>query len=44
MKILGIGAEGSSLQWRTVRRIAAGWVGTLPIGAVFGAALASWLA
>ena len=40
MKILGIGAEGSSLQWLTARRIVVAWVGTLPVGA----ALASWLA
>jgi PiT family inorganic phosphate transporter len=42
--ILGIGAEGASLRARTVRRIGAAWAGTLPLAAVLGAALASWLA
>ena len=42
--ILGIGAEGASLRGPTVRRIAAAWVGTLPVAAILGAGLASWLA
>lgn len=42
--IVGLGADGASLRGPTVRRIAAAWVGTLPIAAVLGAGLASWLA
>ncbi len=42
--ILGIGAEGASLRGPTVRRIAAAWVGTLPVAAALGAAFAWWLA
>ncbi len=38
--LFGIGAEGATLQRRTVRRITAAWVGTLPLAAALGAALA----
>ena len=41
---MGVGAEGASLRGPAVRRIAFAWVGTLPVAAVLGATLASWLA
>lgn len=38
--IFGIGAENASLRGRTVRQIGAAWLGTLPVAAGLGAALA----
>lgn len=39
--LLGIGLLNGRARWSMIRRIATAWVGTLPIAAVLGAAIAS---
>jgi PiT family inorganic phosphate transporter len=39
----GLGRRGSSVRWKTARRIGAGWLMSLPAAAVIGA-LAAWAA
>ncbi|KQV05150.1 inorganic phosphate transporter [Leifsonia sp. Root112D2] len=39
----GLGRRGSSVRWKTARRIALGWLMTLPAAAIVGA-IAAWVA